>query len=761
LATLYLHYRCNPKCLFFYVILYRNVLQALYLDANETAATISFIVISVTFSYNTLMVTREAVLSLFMQKPVRLLGHREIVYSMGISRSETRALKRILEGLTRDGVLIITRGGLYGPAEEMDLIPGYFEAHRDGYGFVVLEKPAERDLFIPSRWTLGAMDNDRVIAKMVHRGRHEGRIVKILDRATTKIAGRFDMTKAASFVRPANRSVPFDLYISPRDRGNANQGNRVIAEILSFPADNKPARGRVLKVIVRPENPQAEVEAIIEELNLPRRFSKAVHDEAKNLFGQVPYISARGEGAGLPANKRKDLRDLTTVTIDGERARDFDDAVSIKLTEHGYRLWVHIADVGFFVAWNSRIDEEARRRGTSIYFPDRVLPMLPKELSEDLCCLRPKEERPALTVEIDFNREGERTNARFYPSLIVSDERMTYTSVKKILLDHDAAEREKYGFLLRDLELMNELCGILRTRRLGRGSLDFDLPEPEVLLDLQGRPEAIIRAERNLAHMIIEEFMIAANETVAMHIGSLGVPCIYRIHEEPDPLKMERIMTFVRQAAGLQKGKLKGAGLHRVLAEIEGKPGEDVIQSMVIRSLKQARYSTANAGHFGLASDCYTHFTSPIRRYPDLVVHRILREVITKRRITKKRASELGTLLPEIAFHASRMERLADEAEHEAVDAMRVWFMKDKIGEVHDGEVVGVTPRGLQVRLRDFYVEGFIPASCLKDDLYCYHKRTLTLKGRRKGRTFNPGKELKLRIDGVDRDEREVLLSVV
>jgi ribonuclease R len=707
------------------------------------------------------MVTREAVLSLFRQKPVRPLGLREIVSSMGISRSEVRALKRILEGLVRDGVLIITRKGLYGPAEDMDLIAGYFEAHREGYGFVVPEKPGERDLFIPSRWTLGAMDNDRVIARMAHGGKREGRIVRILDRVTTKILGRFSVMRAASYVRPAKKSIPFDLYVSPGDRGNASQGDRVIAEILTFPADNRLPVGRILKVIGRSENPQAEVEAIIEEFNLPRRFSKGVHEETKNIYGQIPYIAAKRGGMGVSTHKRRDLRDLLTVTIDGEGARDFDDAVSIKLMEKGYRLWVHIADVGFFVEWNSHLDEEARRRGTSIYFPDRVIPMLPKELSEDLCCLRPKEERPALTVELDFSRGGERTNARFYPSLIMSDERMTYTSVKRILLDHDTAERGKYGFILHDLELMNELCGILRAKRLRRGSLDFDLPEPEVLLDLQGRPEAIIRAERNLAHMIIEEFMIAANEAVAGHIESLGFPCIYRIHEEPDLLKMEEIMRVVRQAAGLQKGTLKRADLHRVLAEIEGKPGEEVIQSMVLRSLKQARYSPVNTGHFGLASECYTHFTSPISRYPDLVVHRILREVLTNKRLTDKRARELGILLPEIAFHASRRERLADQAEHEAVNAMRVWFMEDKIGEVYDGEVVGVTPHGLQVRLRDFFVEGFIHVSSLNDDYYCYQEGTLTLKGRRRGRTFHPGKELKLRIDGVDRDEREVLLGIV
>jgi len=707
------------------------------------------------------MMTKEMILSFFREKSVRPMGLREVVSSMGISRSETRALKRILGELVRDGTLIMTRKGLYGPAEKMDLYTGYFEAHRDGYGFVIRDKPGERDLFIPSRFTLGAMDNDRVIARMEHVGRRDGRIIRILERATKIIIGNFDMTKAASYVRPKNKSIPFDLYISPKDSGNARKGDRVVAEILSYPMEKRPPSGKIVKVIGKPEDPKAEVEVIIEELGLPKRFPKEVNEEAKNLYAQIPSISSLLKDKRGWSQKRKDLRGLLTVTIDGERARDFDDAVSIKLSEQGYRLWVHIADVGFFVGWNSPIDEEARRRGTSIYFPDRVIPMLPKELSEELCCLKPGEDRLAFTVELDFSREGERKNAQFYPSLIMSDARMTYTSVRKILVDHDDTERGRYDFLLQDLELMNELCGILRAGRLRRGSLDFDLPDPEVLLDLQGRPEAIIRAERNLAHMIIEEFMIAANEAVAAHIESIGIPCIYRIHEEPDQVKVEEIMRFVKPMAGLRKKVEKPADLHLLLAGLKGKPGEEVIHTMMLRSLKRARYSPMNAGHFGLASKYYTHFTSPIRRYPDLVVHRILREVLMKKHLPERRTRELESLLPDIAFNASRRERLADEAEYETVKAMRVWFMGDKIGEIYDGEVVGVTPYGLQVRLRDYFVDGFIHVSSMNDDFYRYHEGTLTLRGRNRGRTFHLGKELKVRVDGVDREEREILLSIL
>ena len=697
------------------------------------------------------MVNKESILAFFREKTGKPLGYKEIVSLMHLSHPEARALKRLLRQMMREGDIVMTRKGLYGPSDDMNLITGRFEAHRDGYGFVILEKPGERDIFVPARSTQGAMDNDRVIVRMENSRRREGMIIRILERATTRFVGRLDITKAASYIRPKNKSLPFDLYVSPGDRGKARHGDKVVAEILSYPTDKRPPSGKVIKVIGKPVDPASEVEAIIDEFNLPRRFPKDVSEEAKLL--------ARGAGqeAGI---KRKDLRSLLTVTIDGERAKDFDDAVSIKLTEHGYKLWVHIADVGFYVGWNSVLDKEARKRGTSVYLPDRVIPMLPKELSEDLCSLKPGVERPAFTVEMDFDRRGERTGAKFYSSLIKSDERMTYTSVRRILVDDDRDERKKYEYLLRDFELMSELCGILREMRLERGSLDFDLPEPEVLLDLQGRPEAILRAERNLAHMIIEEFMIAANEAVAGHLESLDVPSLYRIHEEPDPMKLEDIMKVVHPSTRVKRKTLKAGDFSRLLIEIKGTPGEEIINYMILRSLKQARYSPVNVGHFGLASDSYTHFTSPIRRYPDLVVHRILREVLTKKQLPDKRARELEGLLPDIAFHSSRMERLSDDAEREVLEAMKVWFMKDKVGEEFGGMLVGVNPYGLRVRLKDYYVEGFIHVSYMTDDFYHYNERSVSLSGRNTGRIFRIGDELTVRVDKVDMEEREILLGI-
>lgn len=699
------------------------------------------------------MISREAILDFFREKTSRPLSFKELAGLMDLSRPEARALKRVLREMLRSGDIVLTRKGLYGPSDEMNLIRGYFESHRDGYGFVILEKPGERDIFIPARWAGGAMNHDRVVARVEDWRRRDGRIIRVLERAHARVVGRVDVTREAVYVRPKHKSVPFDIYIAPKDRNRAKHGDNVVVEIVTYPENKRPPSGKIVKIIARPETPKAEVEAIIDEFNLPVRFPKAAGEEAK-------FLVAAPRRTG-PELKRKDLRELPTVTIDGERAKDFDDAVSVSLAEHGYRLWVHIADVGYFVPWDSALDLEARKRGTSVYFPDRVIPMLPKELSEDLCSLKPKVERFALSVEMDFDRVGRRTDARFYPSLIRSDERMTYTAVSRILVDQDRHERDRYADLLKDFELMGELCGILRSVRMARGSLDFDLPEPEVILDLQGNPENIIRAERNFAHMIIEEFMIAANEAVAAHLEGLLVPSIYRIHEEPDPMKMDDILKIIRPLGLFSRKTFHPKDFSGLLRAIQNTPEEELINSMILRSLKQARYSTANVGHFGLASESYSHFTSPIRRYPDLVVHRILREVLAKKHLSDRRKEELAALLPDIAFSASRMERMADDAEREVIDAMRVWFMKDRVGEEFEGRVTHVTPYGLRVRLKKYYVEGFLHVSFMTDDFYQYHEKTMKLVGRNTRRSFKIGQELKVRIDKVSMEEREIIFGVV
>ena len=695
------------------------------------------------------MITKESILAFFKER-TQPLAFREIAHRLGLSRPEARALKRLLRQLMADGSIVHTRKGLYGPSEDMSLLSGSYEAHRDGFGFVITDRPRERDIFIPRGAGLGAMNGDRVVARVENRQRRSGRIVRILERSSRRIIGRLDLTKTAAYVRPKNKTIPFDLYISPADRGGAKQGDIVLVEILDYPTEKRPPAARVIKIIGDPESPSTQIEIIMDEYSLPRRFPKAAADEAKLLRS----VEA---GTGL---SRKDLRHLNTVTIDGEKAKDFDDAVSVSLTGAGYKLLVHIADVGFYVAWDSALDLEARKRGTSVYFPDRVIPMLPRRLSEDLCSLRPRTDRLAFTVELDFDRAGVRTKASFYPSLIRSNERMTYSSVKRILIDNDPQEQARYEYLLQDFHMMADLCGLLRSRRMERGSLDFDLPEPEVIIDLQGNPEAIVKAERNFAHLIIEEFMIAANEAVAEHLQSLGVPSLYRIHEEPDVMKMEDVMRVIRPLRKLGKKDLTPADFPSLLKSIKNTPEEEVINYVMLRSLKQARYSPVNVGHFGLASSCYTHFTSPIRRYPDLVVHRILREVLTKKLMSDRRRKELESSLADIAFSSSQKERQADEAERDVIDAMRVWFMKDRIGEEFEASIVGITPYGLRVRLREYYVDGIVHLSSLTDDFYLFDDRTLRLTGRHSGRTFRIGDRIRIRVDRVDMLDREILFGL-
>lgn len=699
------------------------------------------------------MINRETILSFFQEKTKRPIGFRELVALLKLNHKEARFLRRVLRTLVRSGELVLTRKGLYGPSDHMCLVSGYFEAHREGYGFAIMEKPGQRDVFIPARAAGGAMNHDRVLVRIENARNRTGSVIRILERGHHKIAGRLEISQSGLSVKPKDKSFPFDLVVAPKNRLGARHGETVIAEIIEFPAERKPPTARIVKVLGKPGDPKTEVESIIDEFDLPRKFPHSVQSEIRMIGTRRQFVTEAGR-------KRRNLRSIITVTIDGERARDFDDAVSIAISKHGFTLFVHIADVAYFVEDNSATDREARERGTSVYFPDRVIPMLPKELSEDLCSLKPRQERYTITVELEFDRLGTRLKSSIYPSVIASAERLTYTSVRKILVDHDANERRRYDHVLHDLELMAELCGVLRKRRVERGSLDFDLPEPEVLLDIQGAPEAILRAERNLAHVIIEEFMIAANEAVAEYLDHLGVPLLFRIHEEPDPLKVEEVARAVKPIAPI-KHPLKAKDFPHILRMVKGRPEEEVIHYIILRSLKQARYSPINVGHFGLASRCYTHFTSPIRRYPDLIVHRILREVLQKKRMMEKRIQEWSQLLPDIAYHASRMERHADRAENKVIDAMRAWFMVHRVGEEFDAKIVGITPYGLKVRLKDFYVEGFLHVSYLTDDFYRFDERQMKLIGNNTRRSFFIGKEVRVRVERVDMEEREIIMDIV
>jgi len=679
---------------------------------------------------------------------------REIMRQLRLKADDRYELKQTLNKLVLSGDIIKTRGNRYGLPEKMDLETGIFQAHPPGYGFVIPEKKGRSDIYISLRSRLDAMDGDKVVARVTPSvgqkkvtGKREGVIIRILERAHTRLVGTYEIPgmKPGSygFVTPFDAKLMQDLVISRDHALGAKSGEVVSAEIISYPLFGRPAEGRIVKVLGKPDTPGIDSDIIIEQYELPVQFSTAALRDADELPQQV--------SPALRKNRR-DLRELDTVTIDGEKARDFDDAVSIEKIKTGYRLWVHIADVAYYVKEGSILDEEAYQRGTSVYLPDRVIPMLPMPLSNGICSLNPNVDRLTLTCEMDIAQTGTIQRYDIYESVINSNERMTYTAVKEILIDRDKVQRTRYRELLEKFELMAELMEILKVKRNKRGSIDFDLPEPEIVLDLQGRMTDIVRAQRNMAHQIIEEFMLAANETVAHHIEEQNAPFIYRIHEEPDEEKMAALVEFLETLGySLPPGKkIKPRHLQGALAKAKSMPEELLINTVLLRTMKQARYSDENVGHFGLAAETYTHFTSPIRRYPDLVVHRILKADLKGHLKDEKIVAHLKEALSDIAVHCSHRERTAMEAERDVITMLKLRFMEDKLGDVYDGIITGVMQFGFFVQLNDLFVEGLVHVSTLTDDYYHYIEKLHCLRGERKKSIFRIGDAVRVRVDRVD-----------
>jgi len=636
---------------------------------------------------------------------------------------------------------------------------GKLQGHPDGYGFVIPDEAGQPDVFVPAKAMGEAMHGDRVEARVERtspsrgaaRGKHavrrEGRIIRVLERARRQVVGRVARGEHFAFVVPTDLRLTRDVTLAPDALDGAREGDLVVAEIVRYPGERKGAEGRVVRVIGRSGEAAIDTDTVIEEFELPRLFPPDVERSAEGIPDRVTPAMRQG---------RQDLRSLPTVTIDGEHAKDFDDAVSIEALPHdGARLWVHIADVSAYVPWDGPLDLEARRRATSVYFPDRVIPMFPERLSNGICSLNPREDRLTLTCEMDFDARGRRTRYRLYPSVIASDERLTYTAVGRILEHGDPELCRRYAAILDPLRAMGRLCALLRERRRDRGSIDFDLPEPEILLDVLGETTAIIRQERTIAHRLIEEFMLAANETVAEHLDRLGGPMLYRIHERPDP---EKLANFAEVLAGFAHGIAVDAASHpktlaRVVEAVRGKPEEPLINQLLLRSMKQARYAVENAGHFGLASTHYTHFTSPIRRYPDLVIHRLVKISLGEPGLP---ADRLERLMPDIARTSSAQERISMEAEREVVDLKKVRYMADKVGQDYEGIIAGVTAYGFFVQLSDVLVEGLVHMTALGDDYYRYDEKRHSLVGERRRRTFRLGDRVKVLVDRVDLFKRRV-----
>jgi ribonuclease R len=707
------------------------------------------------------MLSPDRILALVRERVAHPATASELVRLLRIPRDERAAFRRALRLLVARGALVLVRGRHYGLPDRMDLVAGRLQVHPDGFGFVRPERPVDEvsgDIFVAGVNLMEAMHGDRVLVRVERRradGRAEGRIVQILERSASAIVGRFESDEAGlSYVVPFDRRLLMDVQVPRGEERGARPGEMVTVEIIRWPTATRNAVGRVVEVLGDIDAPGVDVQIILRKHGIPDRHGPEALAEASRLGAEVSPRDIAG---------RTDFRDRLVVTIDGEHARDFDDAISIeKLANGRYRLDVHIADVAHYVAEGSALDEEAYERGTSVYFPDRAVHMFPEPLATGLCSLRPGVDRLVQSCVMEIDRHGEVVRAEFHDGVIRSAARMTYTEVNAILTG-DAGLRRRYERLVPAFELMQELFEVLHARRRRRGSIDFDLPEPEVLLDAQGLVESIIESERNVAHRLIEEFMLVANETVAAYLEAHEAPTLYRVHERPDPVKVAEFEEFIATlgySLGAPPEAVRPAHFQRLVERIRGRPEERPVAFLMLRTMQKARYDPACLGHFGLATASYTHFTSPIRRYPDLVVHRALR---TCRRgglsAEERRAREED--LPEIARQASERERRADEAERELVEWKKVRFMADKVGEEFDGYVTGVAPFGLFVELDEHFVEGLVPISSMADDYYRYLERAHALRGENTRKVYRLGDRVRVQVIRVDQDLRRIDLGLV
>jgi ribonuclease R len=812
------------------------------------------------------MLSDRAILDKIDRQPKQTAGFKQLVRELGVHGDQRRELNQRLERLVERGELVEVPGDRYAipRATGRNLVPGRLSMHRDGYGFVIPESADVKqrlsgDIFVPAVAIGTAMHGDRVLVEMgaVRDGRAEGRIMRVAGRAHPTVVGTFHYGTRFNYVTPIDEKITQEIVIpgsaavpaAPREGRHRVLGQEarrrtefhdlenvvVDVEITDWPSPTQNPRGRVIEILGYEDDFGVDVEIIIRKFHLPHRFPAEVLEEAQSIEDVISHGELRG---------RRDYRSLPIVTIDGETARDFDDAVFVRRLPNGnYELQVHIADVAHYVTDGSPLDGEARLRGTSVYFPDRAVPMLPVELSTDICSLRPDVDRLVMSCVMEIDHRGEIAGYELHPGVIRSSERMTYTDVN-LVLEGDLPLRERYARLAETLELMRELALILNRKRVRRGSIDFDLPEPVIEFDQEGMMRGVTRSERNIAHRIIEEFMLSANECVASYLEHQGVPSLYRVHEKPDPKKVfefESIAASFGYSLGVgalpvrrmeirsDRRARHGTGrpahvielpeevhitprMYQKLTEkIAGKPEERILSYLMLRSLKQARYSEENVGHFALAAPTYTHFTSPIRRYPDLIVHRILKEVLSSEggrgvpahsespspwskrsgkwevesgkppgivsghdfsravKVGKNtgalapatRAPLFGEALHDIAEESSQAERRADDAERELIEWKKIKFMRERIGDEFDALIVSVTKFGFFVELMDLFIEGLVPIATLTGDRYTYRENTKQIVGERSKKKYSLGDRVKVILDRIDRMQRKLQFAVL
>ena len=695
---------------------------------------------------------KKVILELMEQEFYIPMKEKELAVMLQVSKEDRDELNRIMNELLAEGKVSLTKKGKFIRAKrsEEDLV-GTFISHPKGFGFVEIEG-REEDLYIPEGFVNGAFHKDTVrVALLSGKGgkRQEAQVMEVVARGMKQIVGIFDKSnKNFGFVVADNTKISKDIFVPTERSKGAVTGHKVVCEITDYGKENRKPEGKIVEILGHVNDPGVDIMSIVRGYELPVEFSEKVLHQAENVAKDVSEADMAG---------RTDLRNVQMVTIDGEDAKDLDDAVSLSKEGEFYKLGVHIADVTNYVQENSALDWEAKTRGTSVYLVDRVIPMLPHTLSNGICSLNAGVDRLALSCLMTIDSKGEVVGHDIVESVIKVDRRMSYTTVKKILEDQDESEIKEHEELVPMFELMKELAGLLREKRRKRGSIDFDFPETKIILDKEGHPIDIKPYDRNVATKIIEDFMLIANETVAQHFYWMELPFVYRTHDNPDSEKVEKLATFIRNFGYTLKSKqdeVHPKELQKLLAKIEDTPEEALISRLTLRSMKQAKYTIDCSGHFGLACQYYCHFTSPIRRYPDLQIHRIIKEQL-RGRMNEKRIGHYQDILPGVAKHSSEMERRAEEAERETDKLKKVEYMEERIGNIYEGVISSITAWGVYVELENT-IEGMVHVSMLPGDYFYYDEQAYEMVGQATDMRYKLGERIKVRVNATDKIARTI-----
>lgn len=674
---------------------------------------------------------------------------KELAILLQVPKDQRKELKAIMDSLEAEGKVHVSKKGKYTKGEAKRIV-GTYQAHARGFGFVAVEGEDD-DIFISEDDTNGAFHGDQVevtIKSAPDGKRREGKVVRILSHGTTRLVGYFQKNKNFGFVVPDNQRFIKDVFVPLERSKGAVTGHKVVVELTKYGGDNKKPEGKIVEIIGHVNDPGTDIMSIVKGYDLPIEFPEKVLNQAERVAKDVSTADMAG---------RMDIRDWQMVTIDGEDAKDLDDAISLTKEGENYKLGVHIADVTNYVQEKSALDREAYKRGTSVYLVDRVIPMLPHILSNGICSLNEGEDRLALSCIMTINDKGNVVDYKIAETVICVDRRMTYTSVKKILEEQDEEECKKYEEFVPMFQMMEKVAGILREKRKKRGSIDFDFPETKMVLDEQGKPIELKPYDRNVATKIIEDFMLLANETVAEHYFWQEIPFVYRTHEQPDEEKIQKLAIFINNfghSMHIANNAVRPKDIQKLLVKVEGTNEEALISRLALRSMKQAKYTPENTGHFGLATTYYCHFTSPIRRYPDLQIHRIIKEDL-RGRMNENRREHYEKILPEVTKQCSERERLAEEAERETIKLKKVEYMEEHIGEVFEGVISSITKWGIYVELPNT-IEGLVHVTNMHDDHYDYIEERFEMVGEHTRKVYKLGQTVYIVATGTDRLQRTI-----